>query len=121
MKKQLSYSDLLKDPRWQKKRLQILQRDNFKCRSCDDDSKTLHVHHTLYDTELLPWEYANDDLITLCETCHDATHYLLKHDTIGFETFSLVMKLFDSIESESIEKYLSEHPAEEPTGEISWE
>ena len=91
-----------KDPRWQKKRLEILQRDEFKCRSCRDDLSTLHVHHFFYDPDLTPWEYENDKLITLCETCHEAYHYLSKHKTIGFETFSLVLKLYDLMEMESI-------------------
>ena len=100
-----NYSDLLKDPRWQKKRLEILQRDNFKCRSCTDDSNTLHVHHFRYDPDLLPWEYDNEDLITFCETCHEAWHYLSSHKTIGFETFSLVLRLNDDFENRSIIKY----------------
>ena len=96
------YSDKLKDPRWQKKRLEILQRDNFKCRSCTDDLSTLHVHHLIYDNDLLPWEYEDDKLIPLCDKCHEAWHYLASHKTIGFETFLLVVKLNDELEMASI-------------------
>jgi hypothetical protein len=72
-----SYSELLEDPRWQEKREEIIQRDNHKCMSCknkDEDAKQLgnylHVHHIVYKTGLKPWEYDNDDLITLCDDCH---------------------------------------------------
>lgn len=104
-----SYSELLKDPRWQKKRLEIMQRDDFKCRSCEMNDRTLHVHHLKYEKGLNPWESDNDDLITLCDCCHEALHYLQIHPTIGLETFSCVMQLCDRLESESIEKYFFEN------------
>lgn len=73
-----SYIEKLKDPRWQKKRLEILSRDNFFCKNCDDDTKTLHVHHCGYSTIYKnPWDYPNGWLLTLCEDCHEAeTKYL---------------------------------------------
>jgi len=42
-----TYRRKLADPRWQKKRLEILERDGFECNSCGDSSTELHVHHTL--------------------------------------------------------------------------
>lgn len=65
-----SYSDKLKDPRWQKKRLEILDRDNFTCRICKDSSETLHVHHLEYVKGKEPFDYDNDWLVTLCKFCH---------------------------------------------------
>lgn len=65
-----TYSELLKDPRWQKKRLEILQLDHWQCRKCNDKNNTLHVHHLYYIKGNNPWEYENDALITLCEDCH---------------------------------------------------
>lgn len=66
-----SYSDKLKDPRWQKKRLEILSRDNFTCQSCYDNESTLHVHHKAYFKGKEPWDISNEYLITLCESCHE--------------------------------------------------
>ena len=66
-----SYSEKLKDPRWQKKRLEILERDKWACRGCGDKTATLHVHHGYYERGKLPWEYDNWSLKTLCESCHD--------------------------------------------------
>jgi hypothetical protein len=71
MTKKPSYSELLRDPRWQKKRLEILQRDKFTCRSCQDTTTTLHVHHSYYQKGNMPWEYPNSSLITLCAPCHE--------------------------------------------------
>lgn len=65
-----SYSDKLKDPRWQKKRLKILERDDFTCTKCGDNSETLHVHHYYYEKGFEPWDYHIDSLTTYCSTCH---------------------------------------------------
>lgn len=70
MKKQSAYSTLLKDPRWQKKRLEVLQRDDFVCQECFDSESTLHVHHKYYRKGQAPWDYPLRALITLCESCH---------------------------------------------------
>lgn len=64
------YKKLLLDPRWQKKRVEILQRDEFMCQCCYSTDKTLHVHHLIYFPDHSPWEYENHHLITLCENCH---------------------------------------------------
>jgi hypothetical protein len=60
-----------KDPRWQKRRLEILQRDNFTCTSCGNNSETLNIHHCVpYKKNLKIWEYQDNELTTLCENCH---------------------------------------------------
>lgn len=73
----MSYEEKLKDPRWQKKRLEIMERDKFTCQVCErgiNDGTPLNVHHLVYDKEKEPWEYASSDLITLCERCHQKVH-----------------------------------------------
>ncbi len=69
-KKQRRYGELLKDPRWQKKRLQVLERDNWTCQGCDKKSDTLNVHHYMYVKGGNPWDSEDADLVTLCEACH---------------------------------------------------
>jgi hypothetical protein len=72
-----TYSEKLKDPRWQKKRLQILERDEWLCRTCGRGDKTLHVHHSEYISGRDPWEYEDKYLIVLCEDCHaEITNFL---------------------------------------------
>jgi len=66
----MTYSEKLKDPRWQKKRLQILERDAWVCSECYSGVKTLHVHHKYYTPNTEPWDYDESALTTLCEDCH---------------------------------------------------
>lgn len=66
----MNYSEKLKDPRWQKKRLEIFERDSFCCQKCLSEDKTLHVHHKKYQHGKEPWEYDDKWLVTLCEDCH---------------------------------------------------
>ena len=70
----MKYEEQIKSPKWQKKRLEILQRDNFKCCICGSESKTLHVHHLYYEKDKEIWDYPDRCLITLCEDCHDKEH-----------------------------------------------
>jgi hypothetical protein len=67
----MKYSEKLKDPRWQKKRLKIFERDEWKCQWCLDEGDTLAVHHYYYENGLEPWDYPNEDLVTVCQGCHD--------------------------------------------------
>jgi hypothetical protein len=64
----MTYSERLKDPRWQKKRLEIMQRDNFTCQNCLAKNKPLQVHHWSYSKN--PWDTKDIHLVTLCENCH---------------------------------------------------
>jgi hypothetical protein len=74
----MTYSEKLKDPRWQKKRLQIFNRDKWACKECGAKNKTLHVHHTKYFNNTDPWEYPKELLVTLCKDCHGAEHGIAK-------------------------------------------
>jgi len=65
------YSEKFKDPRWQKKRLKVLERDDWACQICLDDEATLHIHHRYYNKNTDPWDYPMDALVTLCEMCHE--------------------------------------------------
>ena len=67
-------NELWKDPKWQKKRLEILERDGWRCRICKSDIYTLNVHHLYYKKDKKPWEYPKTSLITLCESCHEEEH-----------------------------------------------
>lgn len=76
----MTYSDKLKNPKWQRKRLEILSRDKFTCSHCytgENDGIPLHVHHLIYLPGKNPWEVPDDCLITLCERCHkiESEHY----------------------------------------------
>ena len=69
-----TYYEKLKDPRWQRKRLEIMQRDGFKCADCGEDSETLNIHHRYYIKGRNPWEYPDWSMKTLCDGCHHHRH-----------------------------------------------
>jgi hypothetical protein len=66
------YLEKLKDPRWQRKRLEIFQRDNWTCKFCGDTESMLMVHHFKYEGN--PWEVDNEHLGTCCARCHKEEH-----------------------------------------------
>lgn len=88
----MTYSEKLKDPRWQKKRLEIMQSDEFKCRICGDTETTLAVHHLKYSGD--PWNASDDKLITVCEHCHENIE-LLKDSILDISTLKIIKKLHD--------------------------
>jgi len=79
----MEYAEKLKDPRWQKKRLQVFERDNWTCQICGNTKETLCIHHKYYEKDKEPWDYEDDCYQTLCELCHgckyrlDNNHYVM--------------------------------------------
>lgn len=69
--KQSAYSEKFKDPRWQQKRLEVFQRDEFKCRHCGSSERQLHAHHLYYVSGRDPWAYPLGSIWTLCDECHE--------------------------------------------------
>ena len=63
------YKEKLLDVRWQKRRLEILEKDHWSCRACATKSGSFHVHHLWYDGSD-PWDYPDEALVTLCSSCH---------------------------------------------------
>lgn len=70
----MDYAEKLQSPRWQKKRLQILKRDKWRCRYCNDTETLLHVHHLKYTTKQ-PYDEDSKNLITCCKDCHRMLEY----------------------------------------------
>ena len=69
-----TYYEKLKDPRWQKKRLEVMHYAHFCCEVCGDNESTLNVHHKEYFRNVEPWDYENNQLSVLCENCHEHHH-----------------------------------------------
>lgn len=68
------YSELLKHPKWQRRRLYTFKRDGWMCTKCKNKDRELHAHHTYYLANRAPWEYPDDAIITLCSDCHYLEH-----------------------------------------------
>lgn len=88
-----SYSDKLKDPRWQKKRLEVLEAGGWTCESCGGKENTLHVHHGIYEKGKEPWDYPLFTLHVLCEDCHSKRE----------ETEKFIKKLMALMSSQKLE------------------
>ena len=78
------YGEKLFDPKWKEKTKRIRNRDNNKCVICGKSEGKLCVHHKQYhfikrlQIHVNPWEYNDNLLITLCESCHNRGHYRYK-------------------------------------------
>lgn len=81
----IDYAALRLDPRWQRKRLEIMGRDHFKCLHCTDGKSTLNVHHAYYVLGRMPWDYPDFALETLCEVCHKKEQARSKTELSSFE------------------------------------
>lgn len=69
-----TYSEKLRDPRWQKKRLEVLERAGWKCQRCGTNESELHVHHKMYVKDREPWEYEDENFVVVCDKCHEIEH-----------------------------------------------
>jgi len=87
-----TYSKLLQDPRWQKKRAKILKRDKWTCLYCELKDKPLHVHHYFYNDDG-PWETRDEHLITLCADCHKELQEGQRHSKEEFLRMILSEKI----------------------------
>jgi hypothetical protein len=70
----LTYSEQLRHPNWQRKRLEVMEAAGFQCEECGADDVTLNVHHRRYVKGRMVWEYEGRDLACLCEDCHAEEH-----------------------------------------------
>ena len=77
----MTYTEKLQDPRWKKRRLQILDRDEWACQNCMISGVVLHVHHIAYRMRAEPWDYPDHMLVPLCAECHGSA---------ADETYSMV-------------------------------
>jgi len=104
----MDYSKKLQNPNWQRKRLEILNRDNFQCIACGSKDKELHVHHRWYIFGNDIWDYPDTCFETLCHECHtyielhikEATHDInleLRRSILDQSDYSCILNLLNSI------------------------
>ena len=100
------WHSLYRDPRWQKKRLEVLERAEWHCENCGDSESELQVHHAYYTGSKKPWEYPINSLQALCVKCHKSAEELRQDaKKIGMfpmevqESFALLIKAFELMEN----------------------
>jgi len=105
----MEYKEQIKDGRWQRKRLEIMQRDDFKCNICNEVNK-LHVHHLYYKPNAKIWEYDNETLVTVCDNCHELLHKELGKIS-GLIAFKMLRSNIDILELYDVDnlEWLSEN------------
>lgn len=103
----MNYSEKLRDPRWQKKRLEILQRDGFTCTLCGDKQTTLHIHHSKYFGD--PWDIKDEFLTTHCQHCHSIIEFYKKSNiqVVGIKKYYDTEDNVSLIVAVDSERYLS--------------
>jgi hypothetical protein len=69
----MTYSEKLKDPRWQRRRQDAFDFHGQRCCKCQRHTTELHVHHINYSPGREPWDYTNAELAVLCYDCHKRT------------------------------------------------
>jgi hypothetical protein len=69
-----SYASQYTNPKWQKCRLEALNRAGFSCSICHDTKTQLHVHHINYERGKDVWDYQNKNFVVLCNQCHEEVH-----------------------------------------------
>jgi len=106
--KKLTYYEMLKHPKWQKKRLEILEREDFSCAWCENDKDNqLHVHHMFYDNDMKLWEYPDHTMVCLCSVCHKAAHdlkkrleYIVADSLEGIHNYSMLIGIMAEMQKD---------------------
>ena len=111
------YTEKFKSPKWQKLRLEIMERDNFTCVACGDKDKTLNVHHGYYEKGKDPWEYPLETLWTVCERCHktikdriDGIHKMIGRIMPGSQEWWNVVKCISAMSAPTLGPNAITHP-----------
>jgi len=71
--RKVPYEDRRTSREWSVLRRQIFRRDGHRCKLCGRNDVPLHLHHCTYKNYAVE---KLEDLITLCERCHERHHRL---------------------------------------------
>lgn len=66
-----------KSSAWEKKRLEILERDNYECQVCKEEggfAPATTVHHILHLENRPDLALDDDNLLSVCAACHNREH-----------------------------------------------
>lgn len=116
MSKYIPYSEKLKDSRWQKKRLELLEKAKWKCQNdqCPNESENpnLQVHHKIYLKSTDPWTYEDWCYEVLCDECHKQAQDRMKSSDIIRAMCPSISDLLSGIRDEIVEGKYSERDVE---------
>lgn len=72
------YRDLLRTEAWKTFSRRIRDVNGNACRACKRSNVVTQVHHFAYESDRLPWEYKDDEVVLLCGACHEQLHTQLQ-------------------------------------------
>ncbi len=101
--KQESYRIYLQSSHWRYVRGLALKRDCNKCFECGE-SKSLQVHHVCYRES--PYNTRLTDLITLCNSCHEKEHRIIRDEYGNIVNF----KQSDNYLNPNTDSFKEEYP-----------
>ena len=83
---QRNYIEKLRDPRWQRRRLAVLERAGWRCEGCGTNHVNLQIHHGFYERDADPWDYPDGALFCVCDSCHERAEAVRieVHRELGF-------------------------------------
>jgi len=81
----MTYREQLKQPEWEKRRVEKLNSAGFKCEECGASNTTLEIHHIRYVWGRMAWQYTDEELKCLCDHCHEMKHIPACCDTPLFK------------------------------------
>lgn len=99
----MTYKDQLKNPKWQRKRLEVLELNDFTCQQCGSKENELHVHHLTYIKNRKVWEYHSDSLICICASCHKTLH---NTNVLSFEEKQIIRLYRYALKKKSTAMYV---------------
>lgn len=108
----MTYSEQLKDPRWQQLRLRMFDVAGWKCQceGCSDpnDRRQLHLHHKVYFRNTLIWDYPEWALQVLCFKCHAKVQTMMEsgHTVIALnESLFLALSLLGKLPGGKVSEF----------------
>ena len=73
----MTKEDFYNSAAWKRKRASILRRDNYLCKNCKRFGRikeATEVHHIKHYEDYPDLALTNDNLISLCHSCHNKQH-----------------------------------------------
>lgn len=99
-----NYEKYLSSKEWKKKREDIAKKRNYICEKCNKYiEKGYHIHHKNYKNF---GNEKDEDLLFLCENCHNETHHRDNEKKDKFEIDINILKDKDFISLNSTSKVL---------------
>lgn len=77
------YEDFIASETWKGIKKEVIGIQDKSCAVCGS-VKNIQIHHKHYDKEF--GTESNDDLMVLCESCHEEMHQEVKESNISYET-----------------------------------